>query len=72
MYMFRTHLLRIIKINYHYLCLHCQRSIHDCSKTSNHVQVRDMSSTDSAIDEVEDVDMDVWSHTPGLNKERNV
>ena len=27
-----------------------------------------MSSTESAIEEVEDVDMDVCSHKPGLNK----
>ena len=31
-----------------------------------------MSSTESAIEEAEDVDMDVWSHKPGLNKERKV
>ena len=31
-----------------------------------------MSSTESAIEDVEDVDMDVCSHKPGLNKERKV
>ena len=32
-------------------------SIYACSKTSNDVQGRDMSSTESAIEEVEDVDI---------------